>query len=64
MNSQKSGLRVAALLFAFFALAHLFRLLGQTQVIVGSETIPVWVSAPIALIAAFLSLWMWKLGTV
>jgi hypothetical protein len=40
MNSQKFGLRVAALLFAFFALAHVLRLLTQTQVIIGSEMGP------------------------
>lgn len=64
MNSQKVGLHVAALLFALFALGHLFRLVNQTQVIIGSQTIPLWISAPIALVAALLSLWMWKLAAV
>ena len=63
MNSQKPALRVAAVLFALFALGHLFRLVSQTQVIVGSQTIPLWISAPIALVGALLSLWMWKLAT-
>jgi uncharacterized membrane protein len=62
MNSQKIGLRVASLLFALFALGHLLRLLNQAQVIVGTQTIPLWISAPLAVIAALLSFWMWKLS--
>jgi hypothetical protein len=62
MNSQTTGLRVAALLFALFALGHLLRLLKHAQVIVGSHTIPLWISAPLAVIAALLSFWMWKLS--
>jgi hypothetical protein len=62
MNSQKIGLRVASPLFALFALGHLLRLLNQAQVIVGTHTIPLWISAPLAVIAALLSFWMWKLS--
>jgi hypothetical protein len=62
MNSQKTGLRVASLLFALFALGHILRLLTKAAVIVDTQTIPLWISAPLAVIAAFLSLWMWKLS--
>ncbi len=62
MNSQSTGLRVASLIFAAVALGHLVRFLAQTQVTLGSQTIPVWISAPLAVIAALLSLWMWKLS--
>jgi uncharacterized membrane protein len=62
MNSQKIGLRVASLLFALFALGHLLRLLNHAQVIVGAQTIPLWISAPVAVIAALVSFWMWKLS--
>ncbi len=62
MNSQRFGLRVAALLFALFALGHLLRLLSRAEVIVDTQTIPLWISAPLAVIAALLSLWMWKLS--
>jgi len=62
MNSQTNGLRVASLLFAAFAFGHLVRLLQHATVIVGSHTIPLWVSAPLAVIAALLSFWMWKLS--
>ena len=62
MNSQRTGLRVASLLFAVIALGHLVRLLKHAQVIVGSHTIPLWMSAPLAVIAVILSVWMWKLS--
>jgi hypothetical protein len=62
MNSQTTGLRVASILFAVFALGHLVRLLKHSQVIVGSHTIPVGISVPLAVIAALLSFWMWKLS--
>ena len=62
MNSQRTGLRVASLLFAVIALGHLVRLLKHAQVIVGSHMIPLWMSAPLAVIAVVLSVWMWKLS--
>jgi hypothetical protein len=62
MNSKTTGLRVASLLFALFALGHLARLLKHAPVIVGSHSIPLWMSAPVALIAVLLSFWMWKLS--
>jgi len=62
MNSKTTGLRVASLLFALFALGHLARLLKHAPVIVGSHSIPLWMSAPLAVIAVLLSFWMWKLS--
>ena len=62
MNSQTTGLRVASLLFAVIALGHLVRLLQHAQVVVGSHTIPLWISGPLAVIALLLSFWMWKLS--
>jgi len=62
MNSQKIGLRVASVLFALFSLLHLLRLLNQVQVIIGGQTIPFWSSVLIAVIAALLSFWTWKLS--
>jgi len=62
MNSQRTGLRVASLLFAVIALGHLARLLKHAQVVVGSHTIPLWISGPLAVLALLLSFWMWKLS--
>lgn len=62
MNSPAFGLRVASLIFAVIALVHLIRVLAQTQITIGSQPIPVWISVPAVVIAALLSLWMWKLS--
>jgi hypothetical protein len=62
MNSRAFGLRVAALIFAFVTLAHLVRLIAQAHVTIGSQTIPIWVSAPLVVISGLLSLWMWRLS--
>ena len=53
MNSQIVGLRVAAIVFALFALGHhLVRLLTQSEVIVGVLVVPLWISWPLLVIAA------------
>jgi len=63
MNSQIVGLRVAAIVFALFALGHhLVRLLTQSEVIVSVLVVPLWISWPLLVIAAALSFWMWKLS--
>ena len=40
MNPQKTGLRVASILFAIFAVGHLIRLIKQIPVQVGRHQIP------------------------
>jgi len=63
MSSQASGLRVASVVFALFALGHVVRLVKQTQVMVGSYQIPMWVSVVALIIAGTLSIWMWRLSS-
>ncbi len=63
MSSQALGLRVASALFALFALGHVVRLAKQMQVVVGSHPIPMWVSVVALIIAALLSIWMWRLSS-
>jgi hypothetical protein len=48
---------VAATIFAVMALGHLYRLFTHFQLIIGSHTIPQWVSIVGLVVAAFLS-WM------
>ena len=62
MNSQTTGLRIASLLFAVIALAHVVRLIKHAQVIIGSHMVPLWMSAPLAVIAGLLSFWLWRLS--
>jgi hypothetical protein len=63
MNSQKTGLRVASVLFGVFAIGHLVRLITHAQVTVGTHTIPMGVSWIALIIAAVLCIWLWRLAS-
>jgi hypothetical protein len=62
MNSQRTGLRIAAVLFAIFAIAHAVRLFKHAKVMVATHQIPLEVSWIALIIAAVLSIWMWRLS--
>ena len=64
MNSQKRGLRVASIVFALFALGHVVRLATKAEVTVGGNQIGLWVSVVALLVAAALSLWLWRLSAM
>jgi uncharacterized membrane protein YecN with MAPEG domain len=63
MNSQKTGLRVASIIFAIFAIGHLLRLINQIPVQVGSHQISMGVSWVALIIAAILCIWLWRLAS-
>jgi uncharacterized membrane protein YecN with MAPEG domain len=63
MNSQKTGLRVASIIFGIFAIGHLVRLIKQAQVTVGTLTIPMSVSWVALIVAAILCIWLWRLAS-
>jgi hypothetical protein len=63
MNSQRTGLRIASVVFAIFAIGHAVRLLRHTQVIVGSPMIPMGLSWVAIIVAAVLCIWMWRLSS-
>jgi hypothetical protein len=63
MNSPKTGLRVASVLFGIFALGHLLRLINQAQVTIGTLRIPVGVSWIALFVAIILSVWLWRLAS-
>jgi len=63
MNPQKTGLRVASVLFGLFAIGHLIRLINQIPVQVGSHQIPMGVSWVALIIAAILCIWLWRLAS-
>jgi uncharacterized membrane protein YecN with MAPEG domain len=63
MNSQETGLRVASIIFGIFAIGHLVRLIKQTQVTVGTHTIPMGVSWIALIVAAILCIWLWRLAS-
>jgi hypothetical protein len=63
MSSQKTGLRVASIVFALFALGHILRLINHAQVMVGTHHISMGVSVIALIVAALLSIWMWRLSS-
>ena len=63
MNSPALGLRVASAIFALFAVAHVVRLVEQVQVTVGTHQIPMSLSVVALIIAAILSIWLWRLSS-
>jgi uncharacterized membrane protein YecN with MAPEG domain len=63
MNSQKTGLRVASVIFAIFAIGHLLRLINQAPVTVGTHQIPMGLSWVALIIAAVLCIWLWRLSS-
>jgi uncharacterized membrane protein YecN with MAPEG domain len=63
MNSQSTGLRVAALFFAIFAICHILRLFNQAKVMVGTHQIPMTVSWVALIVGGVLCIWMWRLSS-
>jgi uncharacterized membrane protein YecN with MAPEG domain len=63
MSSQKTGLRVASIIFAIFAIGHVLRLINHAQVTVGSHHISMAVSWVALIVAAILCIWMWRLSS-
>jgi hypothetical protein len=63
MNSQRTGLRVASLVFAIFALGHVLRLYKNAKVLVATHEIPIGVSWAALIIAGALCIWLWRLSS-
>lgn len=62
MNSQRTGLRIASLIFALVAIFHVLRLVRHTVVMVGSHTVPMGLSWVAAIVGAVLCIWTWRLS--
>lgn len=63
MNSPRTGLRVASIVFAIFGLGHILRLVNQARVTVGTYDVPMAASIIALLIAAALCIWFWRLSS-
>jgi Flp pilus assembly protein TadB len=63
MNSQRNGLRIASVIFAIIAIGHAVRLFKHAKVMVATHVIPIEVSWVALIIAALLSIWMWRLSS-
>jgi hypothetical protein len=56
---MKTGSLLAIIVFTIVAVAHLLRLVDGTQIVVGSTTIPMWVSVPGALLPGLIVVLLW-----
>jgi hypothetical protein len=57
---MKTGTLLAIIVFTIVAVAHLLRLVDGTQIVVGSTTIPVWVSFVGVLVPGLIAVLLWK----
>jgi hypothetical protein len=62
MNSQITGLKVAAAIFGLMSIAQLARLVAQPEVVVAGQLMPLWPSVLAFVILGGLCLWMWSLA--
>lgn len=51
---------IAALLFALIAVAHILRMILGWEIILDGTIVPAWVSLPGFIIAALLSVMLWR----
>ncbi|MGZ4967346.1 MAG: hypothetical protein ACXV97_09230 [Chthoniobacterales bacterium] len=51
------------MIFALVTLAHGWRLIKGSEVIVGSHHLPLMLSVVAVVVGAILSIWMWKLSS-
>ena len=63
MNSQRTGLRVASVIFGLVTLAHIVRLFKHAKISVASHTIPIEVSWIGIIVFGLLCIWMWRLSS-
>ncbi len=63
MNSRIAGLRVASAFFALVCVLHVLRLLFATEIVIAGRHLPMWLSAPAALITGALSYWFCRLSS-
>jgi hypothetical protein len=63
MNSPALGLRVAAVISGLVGVAHVFRLLLRIDIVIGGQSLPLWLSGVAVLGAGALGAWWWRLAT-
>jgi hypothetical protein len=63
MSSRVMGLRVAGTIFGVVAIAHIWRLVTHSAVLIAGNPVPSSVSVVGAIVAGALSIWMWRLAS-
>jgi hypothetical protein len=51
---------IAALVLGFIALGHAFRFVRGLEVVIAGKDVPLWISAVVAVVFAFLALMTWR----
>ena len=62
MNSQRTGLRVASVIFGLVALVHVWRLFKHAKITIATHVIPIEVSWVGVILFGLLCFWMWRLS--
>lgn len=63
MSSRVLGLRVAGTIFGIVCIAHIWRLVSHSAVLIAGNPIPTWPSVLGAIVSGALSIWMWRLAS-
>ena len=63
MNSQKTGLLIASVIFGLVTVAHALRLFKHAKITVATHVIPLEVSWIGIIVFGLLCIWMWRLST-
>ena len=62
MNSQRTGLRVASVIFGLAAIIHVVRLFKHAKISIATHVIPMEASWIFIIVFGLLCLWMWRLS--
>jgi hypothetical protein len=62
MNSQRNGLRVAAVIFGLVTILHVVRLFRHAKITLASHVVPMEVSWIGIIVFGLLCVWMWRLS--
>lgn len=54
---------ISGAFFALIAILHVLRVIGGVSVLVADVQVPVWMSAPAAILTGALAVWAFRLGT-
>jgi hypothetical protein len=57
---MKTGTLLAIILFVLVAVAHLFRLVDRTEVVVGTMVVPLWVSVLGVVVPGLIAWLLWR----
>lgn len=60
--TQKTALRIGAVLFGIIGFLHILRLVNKWDAVIGGWNVPLWLSVVAVVVSIGLSYWYWKLS--